>query len=287
MQKTLQVSDEERRSWIPDVPKGVTNFGNDHVSYLAKREGDEDIDTPSAVCYARLRPQYNRYDILCRPKNEKGVISLEDAVIFFQILKEIDCIPQEVEIFEKEGGIYCHIPAGLPDNKRIYAALTAYRWIDSHPPLVWQFLRIYAMEPRRHPFQILPYLISRYVSNCNHSFISTSQYEGCIGQAKNPLLGVGALIYFDRSDPRGEKSWKNDSSHVNAEVARLTNALTHSETRKTRNEWGSNTIQTPIYQLGCEGDILHPAFAPLFTTPHITKEQASEILEGLFTKETT
>lgn len=279
----LPVKAADRQEWVPQVPAGVENRAQDWVSY--KAVGDTVIDHASTNCYSRLGRNYQEYEIHCRPTS-KTQITLEDTFSFFNTMTEHLIIPEKVSLWEEENGIHCRIPKGAGTNPLLYAALTCYRWLDSNPPLVWQFVRIMERPEKRHPLQILPFLISTHVSNCNHSFISTGGWKVVAPgaeSANNPLLGLAAKIFFDPQDPRGD----HRLPIVNSTIGLIASQLTRTTRTKLKNPgpWGPRNLAVPVYQLREPGDGLHPALYELYTIPNITKEQIEEILSRLFTEE--
>lgn len=282
----LPVSASEREPWVPAKPKGLTNSNSDYVSFSA--EGPKKLDCPHQNCYAQMRGHYREYEIHCRPKQKPKAINLEDAYTFFNIMTQHNVVPEKVQLWEESDGIHCRIPRDAGPNSTIYAALTCYRWLDAHPPLVWQFLRILEQDVPRHPLQILPFLIDKHVGNCNHSFITTGgwavktkNYEAAI----NPTLGLAAKIFFDPGDERGKTRFSKDDVYVNDTVGEISRRISPKMKVPNPNEWGPRHIETPKFQLQRPEDGLHPALYELYQIPNITTEQIDEILSRLFTEE--
>lgn len=282
----LPVSPGQRKLWTPTKPRGITNSNSDHVSYLAKG-GREPIDLDGTACYSMMMREFKRYEIHCRPKQKPKAISLDDAFSFFSIMTDYGVIPENVKLWEEKDGVHCQIPKGAGSNHNIYATLTCYRWVDAHPPLVWEFLRIWEQDTERHPLQILPYLIQRHVKNCNHSFITVGgwrmKYQN-YESALNPTLGLAAKIYFDPKDKRGQASQRNNG-HTNEEVGKISKSISPKKRVRNPNTWGPDYVDTPKYQLKDPADGLHPDLHPLYKIPNITTAQVDEILSRLFTEE--
>lgn len=305
MGKVFKVSKNERELYSFTVPKEYTRpGGNDYVSYHvvgAHKENQESVkrlssrkEYPSHVgtaCYSVLRPYYTKCDITCVPyqRAKDPVIELAEAIDFFQIMAKHGIVAEKgIELREEEHelwgkGIVCHIEHGHPKPQRIYAALTCYRWIDSHPAFVWEFLKSYRCGLGLSAFQILPYLVAKYVSNCNHSFVSCSGrisfYDVGLGAySKNPLVGVGLKVFFDEADKRGI-SYHDDGtlSYVNTAVSKIADSLSELEPKSDRQPQLAYEVSEPE-------DALHPKFKALYEIPNITKEQVGEILESLFTE---
>lgn len=312
MGKVFEVPSEERALYTFKVPKEYSRVGaGDYVSYhavstdkesekaiayFARKDESGKALFPShtgQACYSGLRPYYQKYDITCVPnmRAKDPVIELAQAIDFFQIMSKYGIVPEKgVTILEETvalrgKGIVCHIEPGGPSNQKIYAALTCYRWIDAHPSLVWEFLKIYRCGLELSPFQILPYLIAKYVSNTNHSFISSSKrdclYDGGIAaNHTNPVLGVAAKVFFDEADKRGISSQKPDD-HINTTISGICSSLTESQLVEVTRIGTSTQL---VYAVSQPEDTLHPKFKPLYEIPNITKEQVSEILSKLFTE---
>lgn len=313
MGKVFEVSPEERKLYTFKVPKEYFREGReDYVSYHAKATNKEEADAlsyhclkdkdgkivfPSNIgqaCYSLLHPHYQKYDITCVPyiRTKDPVIELAQAIDFFQIMAKHGIIPEKgITLREEEHklwgkGIVCHIEPGGPSTQRIYAALTCYRWIDAHPSLVWEFLKIYRCGLNLSAFQILPYLIAKYVANMNHSFIHSSEktcpYDGgIVTKHTNPVLGVAAKVFFDESDKRGI-NFQKPRSFINKAVSGICSSLT--ESQMVRIERDDREEQRLVYTVSQPEDTLHPKFKPLYEIPNITKQQVSEILSELFTE---
>lgn len=284
----LPVSKKQRKSWGHKPPADCQNTGSDRVAYHAKPKGGADHNYADTACYSSMRPNYDQFEITCHPQRVSGALSLKDAVEFFEIMASHGLVPEGVSLWEKDGGLHCQIPEGCGNPHNIYVALTCYRWVDSHAPLVWEFLRIMSEDVPRHPLQILPYLVSKNVGNCNHSFITTSgwqvQLEGH-ESGLNPVLGLAAKIYFDPEDKRGQKSYENPSAWINNAVAHISRGIAPEIKVPSTKNYGASTVLSPKYVLEKPVDGLHPDLYKLYATPNITPEQVLEILEGLFTKE--
>lgn len=305
MGKVFKVPAKERKLYSFAVPKEYTRPGSsDYVSYHAVGTDEESQNgikclagrkeypiRVGTACYSLLRPHYTKYDITCVPHQRVNdpVIELAEAIDFFQIMakhgivaeKGIELREEEHELWRK--GVVCHIEHGHPKPQRVYAALTCYRWIDSHPAFVWEFLKIYRCGLGLSAFQILPYLVAKYVSNCNHSFVSCSSkdcfYDGGLGAySKNPLVGVGLKVFFDEADKRGISYHDAGTlSFVNTAVSGIASSLSWLEP-------SSNNPQRLMYEVSEPEDTLHPKFKPLYEIPNITKEQVGKILGSFFTE---
>lgn len=312
MGKFFEVSPKERALYTFKVPEGYLRAGaGDYVSYHAVGTDEESKSAirycsrkdesgkvlfPSHVnrpCYSDIRQYYQKYDITCVPniRAKDSAIDLAQAVDFFQIMSRNGIIPEKgitlrEETHESWGkGVVCHIEPEGPSAQKIYAALTCYRWIDAHPSMVWEFLKTYRCGLNLSPFQILPYLIAKYVSNTNHSFISSSKrdclYDGGIAANHlNPVLGVAAKAFFDEADKRGISSQKPDD-HINTAISSICSSLTESQQVEAPR---AGKITQLVYAVSLPEDTLHPKFKPLYEIPNITKQQVSEILSKLFTE---
>ncbi len=288
MRYVLPVSAEQRESWGHSLPEGYQNAGDDYVTYHAKPGEGKEPNSPHRACYARLRPNYENFEIVCYPCKKPGVISFEDAIQFLDTMISYGIVPEGVLLWEEDNGIRWRIPKGCGNPHNIYAALTCYRWIDAHPPLVWEFLRIMSENVLRHPLQILPYLISKNISNHNHSFITTAGWVVELTAFEiptNPVLGLAAKIYFDQEDKRGQKNYGDPNTYVNTTVGEISKELAPSIETPSNKNYGPKTISTLKYALEQPVDGLHPDLYELYTVPNITPTQVEKILEGLFTKE--
>lgn len=312
MSWSFKVPEEERKLYSFEVPEkylkastggdyvsfhavGVNEEWNGKIKFYQRRDEAGKELFPSCVgaaCYAAMRPNYSKYTITCVPyrRSKNPIITLEEATHFFQILTRYGIIPEKgVELREESDpawgkGITCHIQAGHTSDQQIYATLASYRWIDAHPSLVWEFLKIYAAGLGLSAFQILPYLIAKYVRNCNHSFInscdSTSFYDGGLAAYnRNPLVGVATKIFFDAADKRGI-SFTKEETYVNSTIAGIAKELLEQEDAKSPR----GASYKLVYEVSVPEDTLHPKFKPLYEIPNITKQQASEILSKLFTE---
>jgi hypothetical protein len=218
------------------------------------------------------------------PKQRPGVVTFEEAQAFFHIFRELGCIPDSVELREEKEGIFCDIPKAAGNPHDIYVALTCYRWIDAHPPLVWEFLYHMGQPEKRHPFQVLVYLIDKNVSNCNHSIINTTHWHGVLQKANNPTLGLAAKIYFDHEDKRGGKEYKDPKKYVNETIGELVKGITPTVDVAGAGAW-SDTVSKPKYVFEKHEDGLHPGLYDMYTIPNITLTQVDEFLAQHFTKE--
>lgn len=289
----LPVTEEQRSSWTQKPPDRLKEDATDLVSFQATgRLGnakDKNLDKPSAVCYADLRPLYNHYDIICRPKWTDAPLGLEDAHRFLGHMTDVGVVPEGVEVWEKEG-IYCRIPADLAPSPLIYATLTCHRWIDSHPRLVWEFLRILERDSQLHPFQVLTYVVHKYVLNMNHSFLGMGSFgatgDVALEAGTNPLLGVSAKIFFDAKDSRGNKVREATKEvRVNDTIGDIAIKLSPKVTVKNPSQWGPDKICAPKYQLEKPVDNLHPALTELYRLEQPNTSQVESVMAPLFTIE--
>lgn len=290
MQYLLPVSKKFRDLWKEEPPPEFAKASSDYVRFHAETpEGPPPAQNPShpkQICYAVLRPGYDKYNLTCMPLQKKNVVDLVDAYEFMNSFTEAGLLPEGIQLWGEKDGVHCYIPAGIGNPHNIYAAVVAYRWIDSCPALVWEYLRIMNQEGDRHPLQVLPYLHEKYKIQGGHSFMNVATYgSGVIGQANNPTLGVAAKIYFDTEDPRGSTEYKNPSSYVNTAIGEIAKQITPTVKIKSGAEKWASTVNTPQFVLEKSEDSLHPDLYPLYTIPKITTEQVSEILSPLFTKE--
>lgn len=281
----LPVSDEQRREWVIQVPEALKNSRNDYVSFQAS--GPREIDEANKNCYAVLRPDYKKYEILCRPKRTENTLGAEDAGEFFRIMTELGVIPGAAELRLHDDGLYCWIPKGCAPNAQVYTTLTCYRWVDAHPGLIWLFLRLLEQDERRHPFQVLPFAINQYISNCNHSFLTVGGWVAktkTFETAANPTLGLAARIFFDPQDERGQKDLAHDKVYVNNTIGALCRRLTPKIQQPSGSSWGPSQQDAPKYLLHRPEDSLCPELGELYRIPNITTEQIDEILGRLFTE---
>jgi len=300
----LPVSEEQRKPWkTPEVPRGLRAACSDSVSYEAQREND---DTPQSYvrspCYSRLSKKYNKYSILCRPLQRPGAVSLEDAYTFFNAFTQHDVIPEGIQLWEEEPkGIFCQIPRGVGENYQLYVALSLYRWVDVIPALVWQFARLWEQEVDRHPFQILSYVLAKNDSRVApvHTFLFCRPKRGPgypfmlntePHKVTNPLVGLGAKIFFDQQDERGEKGrrdFEGGSGSIAYSIMSLVEGITSMVTKPNpykKQPWLPDRKASPRFLLREEEDVLHPALKRLYEVPGITKDQVREICEDLFTE---
>jgi len=302
MRKIFKVTPEDRELYSFKVPKKYVrdNRLNDCVSYRtgSTSKGAKPTVWAGATCYSSLRPNLSSHHITCIPyaRAKDSIIDLGEAIDFFQIMAKHGILPEKgIELREEENetwgkGVVCEIPAGQPKSQQVYATLTCYRWLDAHPMLVWEFLKIYRCGLDLSAFQILPYLIAKYVYNCNHSFINSksaaSLYEGGTpSYNKNSVAGVAARVFFDKADKRGIsfhniRSLDDGSAPVNTAISQIATEITPVEP----NPDPKNRAEQLVYEVSEPEDTLHPKFKPLYEIPNITKEQVIEILEQLFTE---
>jgi hypothetical protein len=300
-QYLLPVSKEERALWTHKIPEGIHVSSDDYVSFHATG-GDvaswhhpepEAPNFPYEACYAACMPNYDDFEFICYPENDSSAkISLEQAHEFFSIMSGHGIVPEGIrlweEVDEKYKGIFCRIGAGLGNPHQYYAALTCYRWMDCHAPLVWEFLQIMNDGSPRHPMQILPHMVIKWACDWNHSFILSCAGGELSVQAVacNPLVGVAGKIYFDQNDPRGKYDFEVPSSEVNVAIEKIAAELTETIPLKKPQPWNKKFVnKVPKYAFDETVDACHPGLYELYTIPNITKEQAGSILAKLFTKE--
>ena len=279
--------------------------GNDTVTFHAERAkgkgaaplvddmGQEITEVPShkqQACYSSLRPNYTGYNITCYPRHQSPV-SLEEASEFFQIMLAAHIIPAEARLFwvssKAYTGVHCQIPASLPGPELVYAALTCYRWINARPALVWEVLALHKLGLGISVFQILPYVINKYISNYNHSFIisrplNEGTYVGIGGCSLNPMVGVAAHRYFNPRLKRPRiKGYVNDTIR---ELAESITPVGEKPPAPAANPWVT-TYDKMKFQLERPEDGLHPRFLALYEDPEPSKNRAEKILNQLCHKE--
>lgn len=291
-QYLFPASDKFRNLWKLKPPKGYEKSGSDYVRYHAVPiKGTKPTENPShkqAACYSscRMKPGFESYDITCMPLQKKGVITLEEAWDFFISFTDVGVFAEGIQLWEEKDGVHCHMPAGIGNPHNVYAALVAYRLIDSCPPLVWEYLQIMSQAGKRHPLQVFPYLVAKYKIGGGHCFMSIDTYgSGVLGAAINPVLGLAAKIYFDVDDERGQKEYENHSTYVNTAIGTVAKLITPTIKIKSGSEsWASN-VDTPKFLLEKAEDGLHPDLYEMYTIPKISAKQIEEFLSERFTKE--
>lgn len=291
-QYLFPASNKFRDLWKLTPPKGYEKSGSDYVKYHAvPNKGTKPTLSPShkkAACYAACRqsPGFNNFDITCMPLQMKGVITLDEAWDFFISFTEVGVFAEGIQLWEEKDGVHCHMPAGIGNPHNVYAALVAYRLIDSCPPLVWEYLQIMSQEGKRHPLQVFPYLIAKYKICGGHCFMNINTYgSGVVGSATNPVMGLAAKIYFDIADKRGRKSYEDHSTYVNGAIGEVVKLITPTIKIKSGSEaWASN-VDTPKFLLENPEDGLHPDLYEMYTIPNISAKQIEEFLSERFTKE--
>ena len=287
MQYLFPVTAKFRKLWEAKPPPAYTNSAKDYVEYHAvKVGGGEPLATLShgnTACYSSCRPGFDQFDITCMPLQMKGVVDLVEAHEFMSYFERYGIIPQGINLWGEDDGVHCHIPAGIGNPHNIYVALTCYRWIDSHPPLVWDFLNIMNEEGEKHPLQILAYVIGKHIGNSNHTFMPDSY--GTEAGRRNPLLGLAAKIFFDTKDERGSRNYKSPTSYVNTSIGELVKEITPNVKAKNGESSWSTVGMAPKYLLEKIEDACHPDLFEMYTIPNISKEQTGEFLSAHFTKE--
>lgn len=303
MQYLLPVDAEKRKTREWKNTTDAKDLSRDDVAFHAGKPGTVKLDlsgevvipdpvsNPAARCYAWIRPEYGAFDIICVPQAGRGkYITLEQATRFFVYFEELDVIPEEVHLWEDEKrGICLRSPASDANPHLIYVALTLYRWVDRHPRLVLEFLHWMNQCALLHPMQVLPYLIAKYINNCNHSFITTGgwtmgmkNYEN----GHNPVLGLAAKIYFDRTDPRGQAEFLKPAVNINITIGTIAKELSPKLETLHDPKWGKpRQVDAPLYVLEEPVDGLHPALYELYTIPNITVPQIQDFLSKHFTQE--
>lgn len=309
--RCLPVSDRDRESWKLTVPEDISNTHSDAVTYhvakcppefekrffppdnyptpeMARGRFNNVPNFPSSACFSAISPFYDQYEIHCFPRSRTlkdfGVISN-----FFEILSAHGIIPLGLEIADGKPGVSLRIPQGLGNPHLIYAALTAFRWADCHGALAWEMVRRY--ERGLSPFQSLPYLIAKYVNNCNHSFINSYSKKNVYGKASadtNPGVGVATRMYFQGLEEQAKADFENPRKHSNTAIDELVGRLVPHTTKivKPKYAWaGDQEVVTPLLQFEKPEDALSPALAELYTNLNLTKDRVAEILNELFTKE--
>jgi hypothetical protein len=281
-----------RDLWNIKPPEGYEKSGSDYVKYHAvPNTGTKPTESPShkqAACYASCRRGvgFNNFDITCMPLQKKGVITLDEAWDFFISFTEVGVFAEGIQLWEEKDGVHCNMPAGIGNPHNVYAALVAYRLMDSCPPLVWEYLQIMSQEGKRHPLQVFPYLIAKYNISGGHCFMNVNTYgSGVVGSATNPVMGLAAKIYFDTADKRGEKDYDNHSTYVNTAIGAVAKLITPTLKVKSGKEAWAATVDTPKFILEKAEDGLHPDLYEMYTTPKITEKQIEEFLTERFTKE--
>jgi hypothetical protein len=220
------------------------------------------------------------------PLQKKGVVDLNAAWDFFIALTEARVIPEGIQLWEEKDGVHCNIPKGVGNPHNIYAALVAYRLVDSCPSFVWDFNFIMSQEGKRHPLQIFPYLVGKHGIQGGHCFMNVNTYgSGVVGSATNPVMGLAAKIYFDQQDKRGQSDYEKHSTYVNTAIGTVAKAITPTMKIKSGSEaWASN-VDTPRFVLGKPEDGLHPDLYEMYTIPDITNKQIETFLTERFTQE--
>lgn len=286
------VSAEFRDLWKFELPIGYKKADSDYVKYHAvPNKGDAPKGKPShpqAACYASCRqaPGFDNYDITCMPLQKKGVITLDEAWSFFSSFTEVGVFAEGIQLWEEKKGIYCHMPAGIGNPHNVYAALVAYRLIDSCPPLVWEYLNIMSQEGKRHPLQVFAYLVAKHKISGGHCFVNINTYgSGLIGSATNPIMGLAAKIYFDIADERGKKNYETHTTRVNTSIDVIAKEITPTVELKTGPEGWAHIVSTPKFILERSEDGLHPDLYEMYTIPNISEKQITEFLSERFTKE--
>jgi len=298
VQRLLPGNKKARRGWDVEIPDHLSCEIGDHVVYRAvNRLGGEhtfsDKETApvsTRVCYAECRPKYNNYDIECMPHNMKkrGVITIDDVITFFNYFDALEMLPEGIEMWEKAPGSGTHIliKADSKTNPHYYyVALTLYRWVDSHPVLVWKFLRLMESNPELHPMQVLPHLIEKYINNSNHSFIEVGlAYTAAI----NPLSGLSAKLYFDSSSKFGKKALAEPTKYVLDGIKEICEKITPMIKLKvpvSKHPWSPTYTTEPLYVLEQGVDCLSPVLTELYNLTNPNKKTIVEFLEENFTKE--
>ncbi len=274
------------------MPPEMKNADGDWVAYHAiPKKSDKNCEKAGeyhhshAACYASCRPNYNEWDIHCVPKNGKGVISFKDASLFFDTFSELGVLPEGLKLWEDDGGVHCQIPRSDSNPHLVYVALTLYRWMDSHPPLVWEFLRIMEMPGKRHPFQILPYVICKYVDNSNHSFVTLSTWQNTTSPC-NPLIGLATKLYFDPDSAFGKEDFALPNQNICISIDQITRKIEKVvKIRPIENRWGSKTLTGPKYLLTDNIDGLDPVLCELYELQNPSVRAIQKWLNAHFTEE--
>jgi hypothetical protein len=276
-----------RKLWKAKPPAGYVNSNSDYVKYHAiPVEGKKPLSNPShktTACYSSCRPGYDKFDITCMPLQKGGVVDLVEAYEFMNFFTRYGIIPEGINIWGEKDGVHCHIPAAIGNPHNVYVALTCYRWIDSHPPLVWDFLNIMSQDGDKHPLQILPYIVGKHIGNSNHTFLPTS-YDG-MSSSLNPLVGLASKIYFDVEDKRGAAQYKNPMSYVNTSIGEVVKTITPNVKAKSGPGAWAGDITGPRFLLEKPEDACHPDLFEMYTIPNITEVQIEEFLSAHFTQE--
>jgi hypothetical protein len=291
-QYLFPASTKFRDLWKGKPPSKYVKAGSDYVKYHAvPNEGEKPSMNPShsqAACYASCRRGigFNNFDITCMPLQKKGVISLDEAWDFFLSFTEVGVFAEGIQLWEEKDGVHCHMPAGIGNPHNVYAALVAYRLIDSCPPLIWEYLNIMSQEGKRHPLQVFPYLVAKYSIGGGHCFMNVNTYgSGVVGSATNPVMGLAAKIYFNDADKRGKKDYDNHSTYVNTAIGAVAAEITPTIKVKSGKEGWAPTVNTPKFILEKPEDGLHPDLYEMYTIPKITNKQIEEFLSERFTQE--
>lgn len=309
--RCLPVSGEDRKSWVLTPPEGVQNTYSDYVSYhvvkgppefqgrffpvanyatpeAAAERFSRSPNFPSTACYSAISPHYDRFELYCHPRQRTlGDFGLVSS--FFEILSAQGIIPPGLSIEDQKPGVLLHIPQGAGNPHLVYAALTAFRWADCHGRLVWGLVRLY--ERGLSPFQTLPYLIAKYVNNCNHSFINSYAKGNIYGMASSdvsPGVGLAARMYFHGMEERAKADFEDPRKHSNTAIDELSRRLIpHSKTIvKARNGWSTDQeTHTPLFRFEKPEDALSPVLAELYTDLNLTKDRVEKFLNETFTKE--
>lgn len=287
MQYLFPVTAKFRKLWEAKPPAGYENSGQDYVKYHAVPVGgNKPLSTPShnnTPCYSSCRPEYDKFDITCMPLQKKGVVDLVEAFEFMNYFTRFGIIPEGINVWGEDDGIHCNIPAGVANPHNIYVALTCYRWIDSHPPLVWDFLNIMNQDGEKHPFQILPYIVGKHIGNSNHTFLPTS-YDG-MSTSLNPMVGLASKIYFDVDDKRGKSQYENPREYVNNAIGAVVKSITPMIKTKGGEAAWNGPRTGPRFLLEKPEDACHPDLFEMYTIPNITEVQIEEFLSAHFTQE--
>lgn len=287
----LPVTKQEEKDLTPPAPpEKYQHHVNDYVNFRAEtkdkeaaaRIGNREHLFKNTACYAALRPNFDKYSITCLPL-AKGATTLEEAGEFFEIMQAYQIIPPGIELStEGSGGVVAKIPAGIGNPHLIYAALTCYRWVDCHPPLVWQYLYLHRHGIGGAPWRLLPYLIYTHISNQNHSFIQAYDksytYCGVGARVHNPLIALGARAYFTQATAKLKQKFNTPGNYVNSDITDYTTTLTPT---------GNGALASTL-RFGVRGPahLLHPIWDKLLEANPTTQKAAEQFLSQICTEET-
>jgi hypothetical protein len=178
-----KISDKELIDLPPHI---ISSYHYDYVTYtvsdIVGHEVKETALVTNAPCYMGSMKYITSGVFNCHP-NVQFLISDEDYIRWMDLCKVNGLMPESSRYYIDKKGPMAHIPGTGENRHRVYSGLCCYRFVQSNAPLVYTALRLIETLPEVDFYQVLHYVMSKFVYNWNHnvSYLSTTGLHGAYG----------------------------------------------------------------------------------------------------------